>query len=105
MVVRIVFRVAIVVVRVFKVLVRIWILVRAFRILVKILSVLTITVRITVRFCGPGWPSGLSSEFWQDFQDFSPGSRRPFRIISGQVRITRKESGLCTRRSDYSRLY
>ena len=22
--------------------------------------------------CGPGWPSGLSSGFWQDFQDFSP---------------------------------
>ena len=76
MVVRVVFRVALVVVRVFKVLVRIGILVRAFRILVKIFRVFTITVRITVRSAGH---DGL--------QDCLRDSGRIFKIVA-RTRMT-----------------
>ena len=88
MVVGIVFRVAIVVVRVFKVLVRIGILVRAFMILVKIFGVFTITVRITVRLAGQ---DGL--------QDCLRGSSRIFKILARTKMATLLICYSCWRRA------
>ena len=88
MVVRIVFRVATVVVRVFKVLVRIGSLPKIFRILVKIFRVFAITVRITVRFAGE---DGL--------QDCLRGSGRIFKILARTKMTTILTQYSCWRRA------